>query len=119
MSPPSAGQSVHASNYASCVNQHGRGAHRCVIEKSLAAVQIEVMATVLENNMKLHQLLLGRFDNFVGKGADREVKLLNGAIGDAKRRGFRPDHPRVQAVQKALEDVEALIKERPLWICSS
>jgi hypothetical protein len=74
------------------------------------------MATVLENSMRLLQLLLGRFDNFVGKGADREVKLLKDAIGDAKRRGFGPDHPRVQAVQKALEDVEALIKERPLQV---
>jgi hypothetical protein len=74
------------------------------------------MATVLENSMRLLQLLLGRFDNFVGKGADREVKLLKDAIVDAKRRGFGPDHPRVQAVQKALEDVEALIKERPLQV---
>ena len=56
--------------------------------------------------MRLHQLLLGRFDNFVSKGADREVKLLKDAIVDAKRRGFGPDHPRVQSVQKALDDVE-------------
>ena len=69
--------------------------------------------------MRLHQLLLGRFVNFVGKSANREVKLLRDAIGDAKRRGFGPDHPRVQAVQKALEDVEALIKERPFRIYSS
>ena len=77
------------------------------------------MATALENSMRLLQLLLGRFDNFVGKGADREVKLLKDAIGDAKRRGFGPDHPRVQAVQKALEEVEALVKERPLRIYNS
>jgi len=74
------------------------------------------MATVLENSMRLHQLLLGRFDTFVGKGADREVKLLKRAIGDVKRRGFGPEHAGVQAIQKALDDVEALIKERPLRI---
>jgi hypothetical protein len=50
--------------------------------------------------MRLHQLLLGR-------------------ARDVKRLGFGPDHPRVQAVQKAMEDVEALIKERPLRIRSS
>ena len=76
------------------------------------------MASVLENSMKLHQLLLGRFVNFVDKGANREVKL-RAAIGDAKRRGFGPDHPRVQAVQKALDDVEALVKERSLRIYNS
>jgi hypothetical protein len=77
------------------------------------------MATVLENSMRLHQLLLGRFDNFIGKGTDREVMLLKDAIGNANRHGFGPDHPRIQAVQKALEDVEALIKERPLRIYNS
>jgi hypothetical protein len=80
------------------------------MEKSSAAVQIATMATVLENSMRLHQLLLGRFNTFVGKGADREVRLLKDAIGDAKRRGFGRDHLRVQAVQKALKDVEALIE---------
>ena len=69
--------------------------------------------------MRLPHSLLDRFGNFVGKMADREVKLLNEEVEDAKLRGFGPDHPRLMAVQKALDEVEALIKKHPLHLYTS